>query len=426
MKELVQKRVTQWRILMERINYELLGMIDSHYGTPFYIMQPEVYRNNINRFLDAFRCRYERIIAGYSFKTNFVPALCKVAKEEGCWAEVVSKMEYHIARRIGFDNIIFNGPIKTEDILWQALDDGCLVNLDSRYEIDSVLRYKNRHQGETVFVGLRVNIDVSDSDTCFNIQNGLRVGRFGFTKKDLKDVIPLLKNNGILIKSIHGHTSSSDRAVNNYKVISRYMLKVCEDFELDDIEFFDVGGGFFGAPPKGLNLTNKPQYQDYANCILDEVLTNAWFNAHTPYIVIEPGSSVVSNVFSFVSKIYQTKHIADKNFAVIDGSVFDVKPTMHSNNLPFKVLQSEVQEGSLIYDVVGSTCMEKDVILSGVIMPRVGFGDYIIIDGVGAYTIALTPTFINYQAPIISYDNGTIQLIRRRQNDEDVLSAYIY
>jgi diaminopimelate decarboxylase len=86
---------------------------------------------------------------------------------------------------------------------------------------------------------------------------------------------------------------------------------------------------------------------------------------------------------------------------------------------------SDNQEGeSGLFDVVGSTCMEKDIILHDVELNHIKAGDYIEIKGVGAYTIALTPTFINYQAPIISIENGEKKLIRRRQELSDVISIY--
>ena len=52
------------------------------------------------------------------------------------------------------------------------------------------------------------------------------------------------------------------------------------------------------------------------------------------------------------------------------------------------------------------------------------FGDYILIDGVGAYTITLTPTFINYLSPILSLTENTVQQVRRRQTINDIISLY--
>lgn len=409
-----------------KYSFEQLQKINGMVGTPYYIMYPDVYERNIKTFLDAFQCRYNRVIAGYSFKTNYVPALCQKAKSVGCYAEVVSEMEFRIAQRLGFEHIIFNGPIKTGAILEEAIKADAVVNLDSEYEIDSICKYVKDHPGSNPRIGIRINIRLTGEDGKSTIQCGLRQGRFGFPHDILGKAIAKLREAGVKIISLHGHTSSSDRAVGNYKVITRQMLKACEDYHLDDLQYFDVGGGFFGAAAEGVDLTGRPEYKDYANIILDETLLNEWFVAHQPLIVIEPGSSVVSNVFEYVTKVYQNKLIEDVHFVTVDGSVFDVKPTMHNNNLPFDVVRKgEVGAGDTC-DVVGSTCMEKDVILKDVLLPSVEKGDYIIMRGVGAYTICLTPTFINFLSPIVSMEDGNVKVVRRRQNIDDVLEIYSF
>ena len=202
------------------------------------------------------------------------------------------------------------------------------------------------------------------------------------------------------------------------------MLQVCELYELNELEWFDIGGGYFGAAPEGMDLTGRPTYDDYANCVLDETLVNEWFCRVQPTIVIEPGSSVVSNVFSYYTKVYQNKKVGKVNFVMVDGTVFDVKPTMHANNLPHKVCRATETEEHYVCDVVGSTCMEKDVLLKEVTMPRMETGDFIQFNGVGAYTICMTPTFINFLAPILMPTDGTFVQVRRRQTVEDIIGIY--
>lgn len=398
--------------------------LSQRFGTPFYLMDSDRYLRNLASFKTAFGSRCN-LIVGYSFKTNYVPALCQIAKDAGCYAEVVSEMEYALAKRIGFTKIIFNGPIKKKDILITALRDRAIVNLDSLYEIDTVLEYKRNHPAEEISVGLRLNIELVDETGHSKVQCGLRVGRFGFTQTILEDVIPRLRDNGIKIISLHGHTSSSDRAVENYGIIVGQMLRICERFQLNDLRYFDVGGGFFGAAADGIDVSHKPQYEDYADCILGICKTNEWFCRINPYIVIEPGVSVTANVFSYISKIFQTKNIAGQLFLTTDGTVFDVKPTLHNNNLPHTFYTRLRSDKSYSANLVGSTCMEKDVILKDIEVPSsIGYGDFVKIDGVGAYTIALTPTFINYLSPIIEATDDKISVVRRRQTIDDIIPLY--
>ena len=409
---------------MEPINYNILKELDETFGSPFYLMDADKYRSNINNFLAAFKKRYEKVVAGYSFKTNYVPALCKIALEEGVMAEVVSEMEYELARKIGFENVIFNGPIKRTAIFEKALKQGAIINLDSEYEVDMLCDHVKQHPTTEIKIGMRININLTDENGNSTIQCGLRFGRFGFPSEIIGRNIERLREAEVKIVSLHGHTSTSDRAVLNYKIITQHMLQVCEQYELNDLEWFDIGGGYFGAAPEGMDLTGRPTYEDYANCVLDEALANDWFVRVQPTIVIEPGSSVVSNVFSYYTKVYQNKKVGKVNFVMVDGTVFDVKPTLHSNNLPHDVYRSVESEETYTCDVVGSTCMEKDVLLKEVALPKLNAGDFIKFKGVGAYTICLTPTFINFLAPILTVENGEYKEVRRRQNVDDILTIY--
>ena len=416
----------QWKISMEQINHKVLKELDEKFGAPFYIMDPEKYRSNINGFLNAFKKRYEKVVAGYSFKTNYVPALCQIARQEGVWAEVVSEMEYELATKIGFEKVIFNGPIKRPAIFKKALESGAIINLDSEYEVDMICQYMQEHPEKELKVGMRININLTDENGSSTIQCGLRFGRFGFPTEIIGRNIERLREAGVKIISLHGHTSTSDRAVLNYKIITQHMLATCEKYELNDLELFDIGGGYFGAAPEGMDLTGRPRYEDYANCVLDEALSNEGFVKQQPTMVIEPGSSVVSNVFTYYTKVYQNKRVGKVNFVMVDGTVFDVKPTMHANNLPHKVHRVVESDETYVCDVVGSTCMEKDVMLKEVTMPRMEAGDFIQFNGVGAYTICLTPTFINFLEPILMPKNGEWIEARRRQTVEDILPIYRY
>lgn len=226
----------QWKISMGQINYNLLNSLDKKFGSPFYIMDGEKYRENIANFVNAFKMRYEKIIAGYSFKTNYVPALCQIAKAEGCFAEVVSEMEYELAKKIGFEHIIFNGPIKRSSIFKKALEHKAIINLDSEYEVEMVCEYAKEHPDAEIKVGIRININLTDENGNSTIQCGLRFGRFGFPDDIIGKNIDKLRKADIKIISIHGHTSTSDRAVLNYKIITQHMLNTCEKYDLKDMK----------------------------------------------------------------------------------------------------------------------------------------------------------------------------------------------
>ena len=53
-------------------------------------------RANARRLQRAFKARYPQVLFGWSYKTNYLGAVCNVLHQEGSWAEVVSNFEYEI------------------------------------------------------------------------------------------------------------------------------------------------------------------------------------------------------------------------------------------------------------------------------------------------------------------------------------------
>ncbi len=411
--------------------YSRIDGLAKKYGTPYYMFYPEILKNNIKKVRNEFTKHYSDFLIGYSFKTNYLPLACQVAKSQGCYAEVVSHMEYELALKLGFNtgNIIFNGPVKDRKALIYALKNGSIVNLDSEEDVLTVLNLKKEEPNLEIKVGLRININLTNSEGQSSVQNGLRFSRFGFTSELLDKYIPKLQTRGIQIHSIHGHTSSSDRAVVNYLLISEQLLKVIKMYNLKDIEYFNIGGGFFGAAAKGIDTTNKPKFSDYATDIVSYLLKDEWFASKKPTLVVEPGASVLSNTFELCTRIHQVKKIDENNhFIIVDTSVFEVKPSMHTLNLPYVHLSDNKllkEEQAMKYQIVGSTCMEKDIISRDVEVENPQKGDYIVFRGLGAYVMVFNNVFINYMIPIVAIDKeGKDSLIRRRQDIKNLLDLY--
>ena len=155
---------------------------ESKFGSPFYLIDKAAFVANYDNIMGAFSRRYDKFILGYSYKTNYIPYLCQIVKTKGGYAEVVSRLEYELALKIGQDpkKIIFNGPVKCFDDIELALDNDSIVNLDSNPEIEHVNRYAQNNPKRQIKVGLRINMGLSDKAGVSHIQESLPVGRFGF------------------------------------------------------------------------------------------------------------------------------------------------------------------------------------------------------------------------------------------------------
>ncbi len=400
-----------------------LKEIANEVGTPFYLAYPDRFQKNLTDFNNAFKNRYNRFLLSYSFKTNYTPFLLDIVKSNGFIAEVVSEIEYDLAQQVGFkgNHIILNGPIKSEALIEKAILNGSIVNLDCLYEIDFIIDIRKKHPDLPINIGLRVNMEIKTDNGSSAIQGGLKESRFGFTQKILDEIIPKLKENKISVISLHGHTSSTNRVVENYKIISSRLLEIAQVHALDEIKYFDLGGGFFGAAPKEVDISKRPSYQDYANGICDVLLNNEWFQIHKPHIVIEPGASVVTNVFELVTRIHQHKTINQKDFVIVDASVYQVRAQTSKVHYPYDEYSEREEEQPITADIVGATCMETDVIANQVTLKHYHYGDFLVFKGSGAYRHNLTPFFINPRCAIVKMTEDGYEVLRKRQDAKHLL-----
>ena len=92
--------------------------------TPYFLLDEEDFVKNTTSFQNALKKYFKKSIIGFSVKTNSFPYLLKIAREQGCYAEVVSYTEYELALLCGFpkNRIIYNGPMKSKGTFIDALE----------------------------------------------------------------------------------------------------------------------------------------------------------------------------------------------------------------------------------------------------------------------------------------------------------------
>jgi diaminopimelate decarboxylase len=102
------------------------------YGSPLFVFSEKVMRRKNKEAFREVSLQYPNVKFAWSYKTNYLEAICAIFHQEGAWAEVVSGMEYERARLLGMPGkkIIFNGPGKTREQLSQVIQDGAMINID--------------------------------------------------------------------------------------------------------------------------------------------------------------------------------------------------------------------------------------------------------------------------------------------------------
>lgn len=430
MKSLADSKEHYDHIEDEEPAYKEMTKLEEEYGSSFYLLNLEKLRENYRKINYAFQSRYNKFIIGYSYKTNYLPYLCKELSKLGAYAEVVSRLEYDLAIKIGVEpnKIIFNGPLKTREDIFYALNNRSLINIDSYYEIEFVKNYCKENPREQVKIGLRLNFDISENGVSPLVE-GHEVSRFGIcvANFDFNNLMNELKNiHNLKIVGLHGHFSTSRRKVSSYSKIAKTLCDIAKEYSLD-VEYIDIGGGIFGEVPRSL-IDYAPTFDEYAEAVCTIMNQEYPREGKQPYLILEPGIAMVANTFSFVAKVIGVKTIRENHFVLVDGSVHNIKPTMHKKNLPMRILRQNDEKSNeqKKFHVVGYTCLEKDYLARDLNEEIPVINDYMIFENVGAYTIVFNPQFIKERPAIVAHDKNEMFVVRKKETFEQFFNEDLY
>lgn len=384
--------------------------------TPYYVIHKEELDINFQKLkmaLDKYWNNYE---IGYSYKTNALPWIVKYFNGLNCMAEVVSEDEYQLAKLIGVEKnrIIYNGPVKTKNTFIEAIEYDCIVNIDSQREIDWLDEVKPEQRK----VGIRINFDIEQMCPGQS-QCGQDGGRFGFCYEngEFEKAIDRIKEKNARVCGIHLHTSSKSRGLEIYKAICEMACVIQQECQFD-LDYIDIGGGFFGGLP------TKPQFDDYLSLISD-VLSKC-FDKKKIKLIIEPGMAVIGAPVSYVTSVIDVKTTSYNRFVITDGSRTNIDPLMskssYFHSYKYKCDRNNKCQKQVI---CGYTCMEHDRLFEAEDEVELQCGDRIIYDKVGAYTMCLTPLFIKYFPKVYIEENSEYTLVRESWTpDEYVMKSF--
>lgn len=385
--------------------------------TPCYILDVEHLDKNVEELKKAFSNSWKgNVIAGYSVKTNSLPWIVTHLKKKGFYAEVVSEQEYNLAKHLGFelDEIILNGPVKSDNLLVEALNGGSIVNLDNENEIDYLERNTDKATRQWK-VGLRYNFLLEKECPSETIV-GSEYSRFGFCVENgcFGKAVERIKNlSGIDIVGLHGHNSTKSKSLNIFRAIVGKALWLIRKYDLN-IEYVDVGGGFFG------DKHGAPSFYEYAKAMQD-----SFDGDPNITLIIEPGASIISSPISYLCKVENVKQVNDKIFVTVDGSRIHIDPMMHGIQFAKKIHESMagVQETEIVnkQELCGFTCIEMDRF--GVVdnVNKLKAGDKIQFMNCGSYSMTLAPLFISYFPTVYAINDGKYRIVRNAWDENDFM-----
>lgn len=388
--------------------------------TPFFRIREQSLQYDVSLLRQSLADNWGNYIMGYSVKTNSLPWLLNYLKNQGFYAEVVSRMEYDLALRLGFPgrHIIYNGPIKDKKTFEAVLLAGGYINLDSNYELEWMEELSRLYPNRHFRVGLRVNCDLFA--LCpEEIPATREGGRFGYCYENgiLKAAIDrLLRLPNVWAAGLHMHSSTQSRSIKIFGALAKMAVTIAREYNLS-LDYVDMGGGYFGG------RDDMPDYRDYFQEICKEL--SLYFDPQKTVLIAEPGVSLISRATTFETSVIDVKDIRDRKYVVTDGSRTNLNPLVTRHVYPHHIeyiSDASVRNRETSQWICGATCMEYDKLFEIIDGAALIPGDKIIYDTAGGYTMCLNPLFINYfPAVYIEHADGTVFTARKPWSNEEYL-----
>ena len=406
------------------MNKEKVLLLEDNFGLPLYLFNEKEFCENYSHLVKAIADVYPKYRLAYSYKTNYTPYICKLVKSLGGYAEVVSDMEYLVAKHIGYDDnkIIYNGPVKGP-LMDEMLLNGGIVNIDNKVEALRIVAIARNNKDKKIKVGLRLNVDVGQGF----------VSRFGIDADSLEvdEIYGLLNNEpNITVVGIHMHVGRT-RHVDAWHRRAVAMIEIADKLFDEAPEFIDLGSGMFGEMEEGLAKQfgdNIPTFEEYAEAVARPFKERYGHlpEDRQPILFTEPGTTVANRYVDFIAQVQSIKNIRGKSFIALNCSVDNIGTMSRAKIMPLSVIsnggeQIEVSAACL----VGYTCLENDVMYKEY-TGKIGVADFVVFGNVGGYSNVSKPPFILWNCPMIAEQtDGNYRIIKRQEKYEDIFNTYM-
>ncbi|WP_456479023.1 alanine racemase [Nautilia sp.] len=391
------------------------------YGSPLFVFSERIIEEKYSEFKNAFASRYPEVEFWWSYKTNYLDAICKIYHKLGSKAEVVSEFEYEKARRLGIDgeNIIFNGPYKPKEALKKAALEGAKIHIDHWYEIND-LEEIAEEIGREIPVAIRCNMDTGVypqwSRFGFNIDNG-----------EAYDAVKrIFDGKKLYLTGLHSHIGTFMLSANAYANETKKLIELKNRVEQDfgyEIDYIDIGGGFASKNRlKGVYQAPEvivPSADEYAEAVTNAIFENN--KGKLPKLYLETGRALIDEAGFLLTTVFAAKRMPDgKKSYIVDAGVNLLYTAFWYN---FEIALDKRYEGlNEPSQINGPLCMNIDVIAESIMLPPLDRGSVLSIWPVGAYNVTQSMQFIRYRPRIVLVDKNAGTHLIKEADDLDYVA----
>jgi diaminopimelate decarboxylase len=386
------------------------------FDTPLYVYDAEIIDRQYARLKQAFSSCKTRINFACKALNNI--KVMRHLHTLGACLDTVSIQEVWLGLKAGFapEEIIYTPNCVSMEEIDLAVTEGVMINIDNI----SILEQFGLKYGNSVPICIRINPHVMAGGN-INISTGHIDSKFGISIYQMRHVDRVVKNTGLNVIGLHMHTGSDIVDVDIFLRAADILFEQAEHFP--DLTFIDFGSGF--------KVPYKPD--DYSTDIeeLGEKLTARFKEFCTEYgreleLWFEPGKFLVSQAGTFLVKVNVLKQTTAAMFVGVDSGLNHLIRPMLYNGYHHITNVSNPDGALRLYTVVGYIC-ETDTFGWDRKLNEVREGDILAFNNAGAYGMTMASNYNSRFRPAeVLIQNGKAELIRRRENLDDILRNQIF
>jgi diaminopimelate decarboxylase len=226
----------------------------------------------------------------------------------------------------------------------------------------------------------------------------------------------------VVIEGVHCHIGSQIWEIEPYIMAAKVMLAFyAEMLKLSvPLTILNIGGGF---PAR--YLPNDPvvdiagRIGEIAAALRRECEIH---DIDMPYIMLEPGRSIVADAGMTLYRAGAIKHTPDdRRHTIVDGGMGDnIRRALYGAEYT-AYNASDMRAPREIITIAGRNCEEGDVVIKDTEIARVNTGDIIAVATTGAYNYSMASNYNRVpRLPIVMVEDGKARVVVRRETWADV------
>ena len=400
------------------------------YGTPAYIIDENVIRNNCRTYLKAAtECFGAEALPLYASKALCFTEIYKIAAEEGMGIDCVSGGELYTAKKAGFpaEKIYFHGNNKTDQDIKDAIDMGVgTFVVDNQDELDALSAEASK-RGIKQRILLRITPGI-DPHTHRAVITGNVDSKFGsaiVTGQAIQIVKNAIAAEGIDLAGIHCHIGSQIFELEPFSdaadIMARFIAEIKSEcnYELREL---NLGGGL------GVRYTEDDREIDYAASIksISEIVKGICekHNIKMPRVILEPGRSLVAAAGITLYTVGSVKEIPGfKNYISVDGGMPDnPRYALYQSQYTAVIANRANAPRDFRATIAGRCCESGDLIGENMDIQKAKRGDILAVLVTGAYNYSMASNYNRIpRPPVILIKDGKARVAVRRETYEDIV-----